>query len=138
MKRDGLNWLGVFAVCFVTFAGCSKKNAADAEKAHGDKQTAAKDTVHLTDENLKLVHIEVTPVTHGSWKVLLHAAGRVALNANQTAKVTSTFEGRITKMNHDLGDTVKQGDLMALIDSPELLNKPLELKAPMGGQVVDR
>ena len=40
-------------------------------------------------------------------------------------------------MNYDVGAPVQQGDVMALVDSPELF-KPLELKAPIGGQVIER
>jgi len=40
-------------------------------------------------------------------------------------------------MNYDVGAAVHQGDVMALVDSPELL-KLLELKAPISGLVVER
>ena len=63
--------------------------------------------------------------------------GRVSFDLNHTAKVTSTLEGRIVKMNYDVGAPVQQGDVMALVDSPELL-KPLELKAPSAGTVIER
>ncbi len=57
----------------------------------------------------------------------LKAAGRVSANLNKTAIVTPTFEGRLSKLNFDLNDPVKAGDVLAQVESPELLGKPLEL-----------
>ncbi len=70
--------------------------------------------------------------------VTLKAAGRVSVNMNRTAKVTSTLEGRITRLNCDIGDAVKAGDVLALIQTPELVGKALELKAPIDGVIVER
>jgi RND family efflux transporter MFP subunit len=68
----------------------------------------------------------------------LKAAGRVTEDANKTAKVASTMEGRLMKLNFDLNDIVKTGDVLGLVQTPELLGKLLELKAPIDGVVVDR
>ena len=76
------------------------------------------------------------------WFVLgettLKAAGRVTENLNKTAKISSTLEGRIVKLNYDLNDLVKTGDVLGLVQTPELLGRALELKSPIDGVVVDR
>jgi cobalt-zinc-cadmium efflux system membrane fusion protein len=64
--------------------------------------------------------------------------GRLGENLNKTAKVTSTFEGRLIKLNVDLNERVKAGDVMGLVQAPELLGKALELKAPIDGVVIER
>ena len=66
------------------------------------------------------------------------AAGTVTENVNKTAKITPTLEGRITKLNFDINDRVKEGDVLALLQTPELLGKPLELKAPLDGIITER
>ena len=66
------------------------------------------------------------------------AAGTVTENLNKTAKITPTLEGRITQLNFDINDRVKEGDVLALLQTPELLGKPLELKAPIDGIVTER
>src|SRR5581483_501539 len=45
---------------------------------------------------------------------------------------------RLIKLNVDLNDRVKAGDVLALVQTPELLGKPLELKAPIDGVIVER
>ncbi len=128
MKRLGI------LILSIAVAGCTKPQNVTPEA----KPAGHSDTVKLSEESLKLVAIETVPVTRGDLPMTIRSAGRVGFNQNQTAKVTSTFEGRIAKMTHDIGAQVQVGDVMALVDSPELLNKPLELKAPIAGQVIER
>ena len=92
-------------------AGCGKK----AEPA-GESKPEAKheeNIVALTPENLRNVSLRAEPATLGSLGMTLKAAGRISANLNKTAKVTSTFEGRVTKLNFDLNDRVKARELQA-------------------------
>ena len=120
----------------IALAACSKKDKsgakAEPEKKHGEN------IVTLTKENLEHVQIKTEPVTLGSIAITLKAPGRVSENLNKTAKIASTLEGRLIKLNADLNDRVKAGDVLALVQTPELLGRPLELKAPIDGVIVDR
>jgi cobalt-zinc-cadmium efflux system membrane fusion protein len=128
----------LFTVALLTggLAGCGQKAepvaAAKAESKHEEN------IVSLTPENLKHVTLKTEPATLGSLGTTLKAAGRISANLNKTAKVTSTFEGRLTKLNFDLNDRVKAGEVMALVESPELLGRQLEIKAPIDGVIIDR
>lgn len=99
---------------------------------HADK------IVTLSKENLALVSIQTEAVVRGSLAMTLKAIGRVSENLNKTAKVTSTLEGRLTQLNFDLNDRVKAGEVVGLVQTPELLGKALELKAPIDGVIVER
>ena len=48
------------------------------------------------------------------------------------------MDGRLVKLNFDLNDRVKAGEVVAQVESPELLGKPLGLKAPIDGVIVER
>jgi multidrug efflux pump subunit AcrA (membrane-fusion protein) len=132
-------WRAVIASCITLFmialAGCTKKEAA--EKKEPEKKHEA-NIVTLTKENLEHAEIQTEPARIGNLETTLRAAGRVSENANKTAKVSSTLEGRLMKLNYDVNDAVKAGDVMGLIQTPELLGRPLELKAPLDGIVVER
>lgn len=124
------------ALAALTLAGCTKKEAEpEKEKAvekHDDK------TVTLTKEQREHTTIKIEPVEIGNLDITLKAAGRVSPNMNKTAKVASTLDGRITKLNADINDPVKTGDVLALVQTPELVGKALELKAPIDGMVTER
>ena len=139
MKRARFISFIAVAASVALLMGCGKQESAEPEKQSAETPARApKDTVQLGDESLKLVTINLITIGHGKLDLTLRVPGRVSFNLNHTAKVTPTFEGRIAKMNYDVGAAVHDGDVMALIDSPELLNKSLELKAPICGEVVER
>jgi multidrug efflux pump subunit AcrA (membrane-fusion protein) len=129
---DGVLICALFATLVIS---CTKEET-DAE--HDHSKTHEENIVTLTKENLEHVQIRTEPVTLGSIEMTLKEAGRVTENQNKTARVSSTLEGRLLKANVDLNDAVKAGDVLGLVQSPELLGRPLELKAPIDGVIVDR
>ncbi|NOS68818.1 MAG: efflux RND transporter periplasmic adaptor subunit [Verrucomicrobia bacterium] len=123
----------------VALAGCGKKDeAANAKPEATPEAKRDENIVTLTKENLQNVTLKTEPAQLGSLGMTLKAAGRVSANLNKTAKVTPTLEGRLTKLNFDLNDRVKAGDVVALVESPEFLGKPLELKASIDGVIIER
>jgi cobalt-zinc-cadmium efflux system membrane fusion protein len=126
------------ALVLATFASCSKKEAASADAEEPKQEKHEQNIVTLTRANLQQVEIKTEPATLGNLETTLKAAGRVSENMNKTAKVVSTLEGRLIKLNYDLNDRVKAGDVVALVQTPELLGKPLEVKAPIDGVITER
>jgi multidrug efflux pump subunit AcrA (membrane-fusion protein) len=122
----------VFAATFL--ADCGKNETSEKSDAKDHEENV----VTLTKEQLKHVEIKTEPVALGSIETTLKAAGRVSENLNRTAKIASTLEGRLIKLNVDLNDKVKAGEVLCLVQTPELLGKPLELKAPIDGVIIDR
>ncbi|MFA7343084.1 MAG: efflux RND transporter periplasmic adaptor subunit [Terrimicrobiaceae bacterium] len=133
MKKTPCLLITLFAVTFVT--GCEKPAS---EEAPATEAAHKENIVTLTKQNLEHVEIKTTPVVLGSLETTLNAAGRMSENMNKTAKVASTLEGRLIKLNFDINDRVQAGDVLALVQTPELLGKPLEIKAPIGGVIISR
>jgi multidrug efflux pump subunit AcrA (membrane-fusion protein) len=123
--------------CLAALSGCEKKSPAPVAEAESSTPHE-ENVVVLSKENLALVSLKTELASRGSLGVTLKAVGRVAENLNKTAKVTTTLEGRLTKLNADLDDRVKAGDVLALVQTPELLGRLLELKAPINGVIVER
>ena len=115
-------------------SGCGKKEASEESEATKHEENV----VTLTKEQLEHVEVKTEPIALGSIETTLKAAGRVSENLNRTAKIASTLEGRLIKLNVDLNDKVKAGEVLCLVQTPELLGKPLELKAPINGVIIDR
>ncbi len=128
----------ISAVFFlIALSACGKKEADPKEEASSAQQHES-NIVALTKENLAQVEIKTESVRRGDLEMTFKAAGTVTENLNKTAKITPTLEGRITQLNFDINDRVKEGDVLALLQTPELLGKPLELKAPIDGIVTER
>lgn len=135
MKNSILTILALLTAAILT--GCGKGEPASSE-AEAPEAAHEENVVTLTKQNLEHVEIKTETVKLGSIDTTIKAAGRLSENLNKTAKVASTLEGRIIKLNFDLNDRVKAGDVLALIQTPELLGKPLELKAPIDGVIIER
>ena len=136
MKAPFAHQLALLAL-LTALAGCSKKElpaqpAAEAPASHEEN------IVNLTKENLSRVTVASEAVARGDLGTTLRAVGRVSENLNKTAKVTSTLEGRLSKLNADLNDRVKAGDVLGQVQTPELLGRPLDLKAPIDGVITER
>lgn len=142
MTTPSTQTLRAFSAAVCTFialgvvASCSKKEApAEAEKG---KEKHDENIVTLSKASLGHVEIKVEPVALGNLDTTLRAAGRLTENMNKTAKVVTTLKGRLMKLNHDVNDPVKAGEVVALIQTPELLGKLLEVKSPIDGVVTER
>ncbi len=137
--KSSLLSTGAALALLLTLNGCEKKEPAKpATEAKADAKKHEENVVTLTKENLARVTVAAEVVTRGSLGMTLKAVGRLSENLNKTAKVTSTLEGRLSQLNVDLNDRVKAGDVLGLVQTPELLGKPLELKAPIDGSFTQR
>jgi multidrug efflux pump subunit AcrA (membrane-fusion protein) len=125
-------------VLLLTLNGCDKKESAQTQAKPDAPAAHEENIVSLKKENLARTTIKTEAAVRGSLELTLKAVGRVGENLNKTAKVTSTLEGRLIKLNLDLNESVKAGDVVGLVQTPELLGKPLELKAPIEGKITER
>lgn len=86
----------------------------------------------------ELERFGVTVVTAGPGEVDLgvELPGEVRPNADRTAHVAPRFPGTVREARAVVGDRVRAGDVLALIESDTLA--PFPLKAPFDGVVVDK
>jgi multidrug efflux pump subunit AcrA (membrane-fusion protein) len=133
MKRHHFNLVLPILVLAAGLSGCGKKDEEEKPHAKADESI-----VMLTKANLEHVEIKTEPVARGTLSTTLRAPGRVSANLNKTAKVVATLEGRVSKLNFDINDRVKVGDILGTVEAPELIGKQLELKASIDGVVMER
>jgi len=126
------------AFTFAALPSCSTKETASSDAEKATEQKHDENIVTLTRANLAHVEIKTEVAKLGNLETTLKTAGRVSENMNKTAKVVSTLEGRLIKLNYDLNDRVKAGDVLALVQTPELLGKALEVKSPIDGVITER
>jgi cobalt-zinc-cadmium efflux system membrane fusion protein len=74
------------------------------------------------------------PVTLSETRTL---TGRIQTNPNRLSHVRARFPGVVIKINKELGDQVKAGDILATVQSDESLQN-YQVKAPIAGQIVKR
>lgn len=113
--------------------GAKKHEHAEGEEHHddhpkgeGEHAQSHKDDrrvvghVELTAEGRKNAGIVVAKAGPGDVSVTLTLPGEVQLNADTLAHVTPRVEGTVREVKGQLGDVVKKGDVLAVLDSKEL------------------
>jgi len=119
--RFGVFLAAVVGLSLLLVTGCGgspRPNAPVIEAAHddhGDKQV-----VHLEDVDLEQLGIEIAVAGPGRLSVTAELPGEVQVNGDRMAHVAPRVGGVVREVRASLGDTVRKGQLLAVLDSREL------------------
>ncbi len=88
------------------------------------------ETVDLSEK--QAASIRVGAVELRDFEVFKTSVGTIDFNENMLVQVFSQYPGKILKAFYNVGDDVKQGDILFTIDSPDLLQAESTLLAAAG------
>jgi membrane fusion protein, heavy metal efflux system len=91
---------------------------------------AGEAAVDLTEK--QVASLKTGPVTVREFAIVKTAVGTIDFNENMLVQVFSQYPGKILKAFHNVGEDVKQGDILFTIDSPDLLQAESTLLASAG------
>jgi cobalt-zinc-cadmium efflux system membrane fusion protein len=102
----------LFAAGFAALAGCAPKSGVDAQSP-----SVTASNVKLSTEQLKHIHLQKveTSIFHRT----LETTGIVDFDNDQATSVLAPFSGPVSRLLVSLGDHVKQGAALAVVDSPD-------------------
>jgi membrane fusion protein, heavy metal efflux system len=95
------------------------------------------DSVVLSDAKVAAAGIELAKASPGVLRDSLLLNGMVQPNQEALVQVTPRFPGIVRDVRKRIGDRVQKGDVLAIVESNQSLT-PYELKAALGGTVIDR
>jgi cobalt-zinc-cadmium efflux system membrane fusion protein len=122
-KNRGLWYvlIGVVALGLVIAAAVflnRRANVAPAEKATPDAETPSSVTT-LSPEQRAAIAVEVVQQRTLQGDVV--APGKVAFNGNKVTPVFSQFTGRIVRLDAEVGSTMRAGQVLGTIDTPDIV-----------------
>jgi multidrug efflux pump subunit AcrA (membrane-fusion protein) len=95
--------------------------------------------IELTDEQVKAAAIGIQKATPAKIKTAAQLPGEIRFNEDRTAHVVPRLAGVVESVPANLGQTVKRGQVLAVIASTGLSEQRSELlaaqKAPFAGQI---
>jgi multidrug efflux pump subunit AcrA (membrane-fusion protein) len=125
------------AVLFVSLSSlvsCSKsKKEADEHAA----EQPEKKRIEVTEEGLKKSGIEIEVAGPAVLKKTLKLNGKITPNEERMVHVSPRFPGIVKSIAKRLGDVVKTGEALAVIESNESL-QPYEVKSEIDGTIIKR
>jgi membrane fusion protein, heavy metal efflux system len=118
--------------------GARDKEAGEAEKKQQEEPApAVHRTIPLSEEQITTQGITFAVAGPFTMEKTLTLPGEIRLNANKLARVMPRFPGVARDVFKGMGERVKKGETLAIVESNESLS-PYEIRAPLAGTVVDR
>ncbi|HOE96591.1 MAG TPA: efflux RND transporter periplasmic adaptor subunit [Candidatus Sumerlaeota bacterium] len=97
--------------------------------AHGHGAHEAVHAVSFTPEQLERLGIQVATATSGTLEAYAEFPGEIRLNEDALTHVAPRVAGIVREVNATLGDAVRQGDVMAVLESRDLADLKAEYLA---------
>lgn len=99
-------------------SGCKKSQPS------GAAQNAQDPNLVMANESL-LAQIKISEVAQSDVSDILRVAGQIDFDEQALTRIGASVTGRVIQINAQLGNEVKKGDTLALINSSELSNSQL-------------
>lgn len=109
------------------------EHSAQKEGEHGEHEEAIK----LTEEQLKNGGIELAKTGPIKIRSTLPLFGLIAINTEKSENLSARFPGVIRSVTRQLGDHVKAGETLAIVESNESLSR-YPIKASISGVITDK
>ena len=139
MTKTGLVFLilASVAACGKSAAKDVKKSAAD-DKAEPVESRPEDGVVELTPDQLKSANLSTAKVEKRQQTGQLAATAEIGPAADGVARVGPRLTGRVLGIKVGLGDHVTKGQVLALVDSPELGRAKADYVSAAAGAQVTR
>ena len=93
--------------------------------------------VSLTPEAIRMAGITISKAENGRIKRALDVSGEIGFNEDRLVHITPRFPGIAREVNFRIGESVKEGDVVAVVESNESLTK-YSLRAPISGRIIEK
>ena len=127
----------ILLVAPILFAGCGRSTPESDKKAPEAEEESSSAQVKLSAEQLKAAGIGLETVGPAQIREVLPLYGVVAPNAERVREVAARFPGVIRSVERKLGDSVRQGDVLANVESNESL-QVYAVRSPISGVISAR
>lgn len=108
------------------------------EHGHGGEDDHGEEgVISISVEALEAAKIEVDEVKPATLHSKLKVNGRLAPVSSKVAHITSRFAGVVKEVRKDIGDEVKAGEVLAVVESNQNLH-PFEVRTLKAGLVTER
>ncbi len=130
-------WIAGLAVAagLLLLVACKDKDAATASAA----APLASDPLLVRISPEQAANYKTGPVALADVALVQEHPGRIEANERQVSRIGATVTGRVTQVLAELGDTVRPGQTLAQVSSPELTTSQLAyLRANAGLALAER
>ncbi len=134
------------AVAVLLIGGCFANGETDGgePERHDGEHAAGEDdeqheagVIRLTQAQLEEFGIEIEQAAPGVIDTVIELPGEVRPNQDRLAHIVPRFAGIATEVRKRIGDSVRRGDVLAIVESSESL-APFSVKTSIAGVVIQK
>ncbi|MFQ5651425.1 MAG: efflux RND transporter periplasmic adaptor subunit [bacterium] len=129
--------LFVLAMASVLVSACSNDKTPEYEESTEHDEYDQEQLVRLSAEQLKEFGIEIGEVGPGHLEIQRKLSGEIVIEPDRLAHIIPRFPGIVKDVRKHIGDHVRKGEVLAVIESNESL-APYEVKSLIAGTVTDK
>ncbi len=107
------------------------------DHGHGGHDDHEEGKTEITPDAAKKAGVVIEKTAPTTISNIIALTGRITINQNTKAQVRARFPGIVRDVKANLGDKVKKGQVLAIVESNESL-KSYNVTAPINGTVLDR
>jgi len=105
---------------------------------HGDSDAQeGEGGLHLSPESISLAGIQIKNLRARSLERTIELPGEIGFNEDRLVHITPRYPGVAREVQGKVGARVREGDLLAVLESNESLSK-YSIKAPISGWIIDK
>ncbi len=114
----------------------TKEHKNQSDDTH-DEHAEENNIIYLSPDALKSNHIEVSTIKSQLIEQTLPVYGKIVPEQNKQVAIYPRFTGVVKSLAFQLGDYVKKGDVLAVIESNESLQN-YSVKTPLAGTLIQQ
>ncbi|MFC2088750.1 efflux RND transporter periplasmic adaptor subunit [Calditrichota bacterium] len=122
---------------FLIVAGCTNEEVQDQDNKHSDEGENHKEIVQFSDDEMKEFGIEISVASSGKLITKVSLTGEIIIPPDNLAHITPRFPGIVKKVFKHIGDRVKEGEILAIIEGNESLTD-YAVKSFISGTIVEK
>ncbi|MCC6766615.1 MAG: efflux RND transporter periplasmic adaptor subunit [Deltaproteobacteria bacterium] len=107
------------------------------ESGHDEGEESTNESAHVSAEKLEHAGVTFAAVGPGHVDDGVQLLGTIRPNGDRLAHITPRFPGIVREGRRNVGDTVKAGEVLAIIESSESLS-PYELQTLIDGTIIEK
>ena len=107
------------------------------EDGHGDEHGSEEGHIEISQESASKAGISSIAAHSGEIKQTINVYGKSVIDPSAISQIRARFPGIITKLKHNIGDSIKKGDVVAEVESSDSL-KRYKITSPISGIVTSR
>ncbi|HEX5048336.1 MAG TPA: efflux RND transporter periplasmic adaptor subunit [Gammaproteobacteria bacterium] len=134
---NALRTIAIAALASASLAGCGREDAAGNNAERQDEAHEESHAVSLTPAQVAAAGIETLAAGAATIRETLPLYGAITPNATAVRQVSARYPGAIRTVAKSFGDSVRQGETLATVESNESL-QVYSITSPLAGVVTER